>query len=162
MPVRNPALDDFPAKGRLLGLDIGSRRIGVAVCDPDHLFAAPLCVIARRTFGHTAAVLEDLISQNAAVGLVIGLPLNMDGSEGPRCQATRDFTHNLLTRGDRDIVFWDERLSTVSAQRAMIAADLSRRRRVRHVDQAAAALILQNFLDYLRLNPRRSPYNDVP
>ncbi len=154
MPLCKPSqhAQYLPVSGRLLGLDIGSKTIGVAVCDPGRCFASPLCTLQRQRFSQTATALEKQIEENAATALVIGLPLNMNGSEGPRCQAARDFVTHFLSRRDIITFFWDERLSTASAERAMIEADLSRRQRARVIDQAAAAVILQNFLDYLRLN----------
>ena len=152
MPLCKPSHSADFASGRLLGLDIGAKTIGVAVCDPDRSFASPLCTLKRHPFSQTAKNLQQLIKDNAAAALVIGLPLNMNGTEGPRCQAARDFATHFLRQRDIAIVFWDERLSTASAERAMIEADLSRRQRAQAIDQAAAAVILQNFLDYLRLN----------
>ncbi len=150
MPICKPS--HHFAYGRLLGLDIGSKTIGVAVCDPDCSFASPLCTLKRQPSSQAVKSLEQLIKDNTANALVIGLPLNMNGSEGPRCQAARDFAAHFLGRCDVNIVFWDERLSTASAEQAMIEAGFSRRRRAQVIDQAAAAVILQNFLDYRRLH----------
>ena len=137
---------------RLLGLDLGSKTIGLALSDPAFMVASPIDTIRRTKFGKDAAELDRLIADRGVGGLVLGLPINMDGSEGPRCQSTRQFATNLIQRGmERPIVFWDERLSTAAVERVLIdEADMSRRKRADVVDKMAAAYILQGVLDRLR------------
>ena len=137
---------------RLLGLDLGSKTIGLALSDPAFMVASPIDTIRRTKFGKDAAELDRLIADRGVGGLVLGLPINMDGSEGPRCQSTRQFATNLIQRGmEQPIVFWDERLSTAAVERVLIdEADMSRRKRADVVDKMAAAYILQGALDRLR------------
>ena len=143
----------LPAQGPLLGLDLGEKTIGLAVSDMRRSVASPLQTIKRRKFGLDGAALLEQARARAVVGLVLGLPLNMDGSEGPRCQSTRAFARNLAGLTDLPIGFWDERLSTVAAERALLEADTSRRRRAEVIDHVAAAYILQGFLDRLASMP---------
>jgi putative Holliday junction resolvase len=139
----------LPPGGRLLGLDVGSKTIGLAVSDPRLTIATPLETIRRKRFTDDLAVLARIIDERRIGGLVIGLPVSMDGSEGPRCQSVRQFAANMLAQIDIPIAFWDERLSTAAVTRMMIEeADLSRRRRGEVVDKLAAAYILQGALDY--------------
>lgn len=134
----------------LVGIDHGEKTIGVAVSDTSLTIATPATVIRRVKFTHDAELLFHLMGDRAAGGLVIGLPVNMDGTEGPRCQSARAFARNLLRLREFPIAFWDERLSTVAANRVLIdEADLSRARRARSVDKIAAAWILQGALDRL-------------
>ncbi|MEM7751910.1 MAG: Holliday junction resolvase RuvX [Pseudomonadota bacterium] len=140
---------DLPVTGALVGLDLGTHTIGVAVSDGFRQVATPLETIKRKKFGLDAKALLAICDGRAAVGLVLGLPLNMDGSEGPRCQATRAFARNLAPLSDLPIAFWDERLSTVAAERALLEADTSRRRRAEVIDHVAASFILQGALDRL-------------
>ena len=134
----------------LLGLDVGTKKIGVAVSDPSLTIASPLTVVERTKFSADAVVLFDLVDQNKAGGLVVGLPLEMDGNEGRQAQSVRTFVDNLLNLRDLPVAFWDERLSTVAVERAMVeTADLSRKKRAKVVDRAAAAYILQGVLDLL-------------
>ena len=137
---------------RLLGLDLGSKTIGLALSDPAFMVASPTDTIRRTKFDKDAAELDRLIADRGVGGLVLGLPINMDGSEGPRCQSTRQFATNLIQRGmEQPIVFWDERLSTAAVERVLIdEADMSRRKRADVVDKMAAAYILQGALDRLR------------
>ncbi len=137
---------------RLLGLDLGSKTIGLALSDPAFMVASPIDTIRRTKFGKDAAELDRLIADRGVGGLVLGLPINMDGSEGPRSQSTRQFATNLIQRGmEQPIVFWDERLSTAAVERVLIdEADMSRRKRADVVDKMAAAYILQGALDRLR------------
>lgn len=135
---------------RLLGLDLGTKTIGVAVSDGTLSIGSSLETIKRTKFSKDVARLNEICAANGVFGLVIGLPLNMDGSEGPRAQATRAFVRNLAQLNNLPVVLWDERLSTVAAERAMIEADLSRRKRAEKIDAAAAAFILQGALDRLR------------
>jgi len=143
----------LPPVGKLLGLDLGTKTIGVAVSDALRYTATPLETIARTKFTADAARLLELIAQNDIVGLVLGLPLNMDGSEGPRAQSTRTFARNLAQKTLVPIDFWDERLSTSAVTRMLIEADTRRDRRAEVIDKLAASYILQGFLDRLRINP---------
>ena len=132
---------------RLMGLDVGAKTIGIAFSDVRRVVATPRETIRRSKFTDDAETLRRLIETNDVGGLVIGLPINMDGSEGPRCQSVRQFAANLLAKIDIPVAFWDERLSTVAAERALIEADVSRKRRAEVVDKMAAAYILQGALD---------------
>lgn len=143
----------LPGSGKLLGLDLGTKTIGVAVSDGLRMTATPLETIQRTKFTNDAARLVELIEENAAVALVLGLPLNMDGSEGPRVQSTRAFARNLGAKTPLPILFWDERLSTAAVERMLIEADTRRDRRAEVVDKLAASYILQGFLDRLRISP---------
>lgn len=140
----------LPASGKLLGLDLGTRTIGVAVSDALRYSATPLETIRRSKFTADALQLEVLAKANAVVGIVLGLPLNMDGSEGPRAQSTRAFARNLVQKLPLPIAFWDERLSTSAVTRMLIEADTRRDRRAEVVDKLAASYILQGALDRLR------------
>ncbi len=140
----------LPPAGPLLGLDVGTRTIGIAVSDPGRTVASPLETIRRGRFAADAERLRHLAAERDIAGLVLGLPVNMDGSEGPRCQSVRQFAANLRQRLPLPLAFWDERLSTVAVTRAMLEADLSRARRAVSVDKMAAAYILQGALDALR------------
>jgi putative Holliday junction resolvase len=137
-------------QARLLGLDVGERRIGLALSDVTRTIATGLATLPRRGFAGVAAALLALVAEHGIGGFVVGLPLNLDGSHGPRAQATRAFAANLARRAPLPILLWDERLSTVAAERALIAADSSRRRRAEVIDKVAATLILQGALDRLR------------
>jgi putative Holliday junction resolvase len=132
---------------RLLGLDVGEKTIGMAVAGANLSVASPIGTIRRTKFRADAEALFKVIDERGVGGLVIGLPVNMDGSEGPRCQSVRQFAANLLELRDLPIAFWDERLSTAAVERAMLEADLSRKKRAKRVDEAAAAYILQGALD---------------
>jgi putative Holliday junction resolvase len=139
---------------RLLGLDLGSKTIGLALSDITWRIASPLETIRRRKFSVDVERLFALVDEHAVGGLVVGLPINMDGSEGPRCQSTRAFADNVLARRDLPIVFQDERLSTAAVQRMLVdEMDSTRKRRAAVVDKLAAAYILQGLLD--RLNQER-------
>ena len=140
---------DLPPRGALVGLDLGTKTIGVAVCDPDRRLAAGVTTIARSAFTADAKKILALASERRAVGFVLGLPINMDGSEGPRAQATRAFARNLEKLTPLPIALWDERLSTAAVERELIAADASRAKRKAVIDQHAAAYILQGALDRL-------------
>jgi putative holliday junction resolvase len=139
----------LPVQGVLMGLDLGDKTIGLAVSDLRRSVASPDRTIRRRKFTLDAAELLAAAQARGAVGLVLGLPLNMDGTEGPRVQSTRAFARNLERLTNLPIGFWDERLSTVAAQRALIEADMSRARRAQVIDHVAAGFILQGFLDRL-------------
>ena len=146
-------IEDFAAalsQGRaLLGLDLGTKTIGVAVSDGLLSVASPLETIKRTKYTADAARLSDLIAAREIGGIVLGLPYNMDGSEGPRCQSTRAFARNFARQSELPITYWDERLSTVAAERALLEADASRKRRAEVIDNIAAAYILQGALDRL-------------
>ena len=140
----------LPPRTPLVGLDLGEKTIGVAVSDRERTIASPLELIRKSKFTEDAARLLKLMEGRGAEGLVIGLPVNMDGAEGPRCQSVRAFARNLLRLRELPIAFWDERLSTVAAQRMLTGeADLTRARRAELVDKTAAAWILQGALDRL-------------
>ncbi len=143
----------LPARGALLGLDLGSKTIGVAVSDPDRRIATGVVTIARTRFAADAARLLALASERRVVAFVLGLPINMDGSEGARAQSTRAFARNLARLTNLPIALWDERLSTAAVERDLIAADVSRARRAKVIDQHAAAFILQGALDRLARSP---------
>lgn len=134
----------------LAGLDLGDKTIGVAVSDAGLSFANPRPVIIRKKFSQDAAALLDLLQKESTAAVVIGLPINMDGSEGPRAQASRAFVRNIARLSDLPFAFWDERLSTVAAERALIEMDVSRKKRAARIDSAAAAFILQGVLDRLK------------
>ncbi len=133
--------------GRLMGLDLGTKTIGIALSDTGRQIASPLETIRREKFTNDAKRLLDLATKHGVVALILGLPLNMDGSEGPRVQATRAFVRNLTQKTDLPILYWDERLSTAAVTRTLIDADASRARRAELVDKLAAAYILQGVLD---------------
>jgi len=139
----------LPRSGALAGLDFGEKTIGVAISDLRRSVSTPTLTIKRRKFTQDAQSLLALCTERQVVGLVLGLPRNMDGSEGPRCQKTRAFARNLAGPSDLPITFWDERLTTVAAERALLEADASRARRAELIDQVAAGLILQGALDRL-------------
>jgi len=152
MPICS--VQDLPGRlhqrRRLLGLDLGDKTIGIAVSDPGLTVASPVETLRRGKFTRDAEALIAIIEKHEVGGLVIGLPVNMDGTEGPRCQSTRQFAANLLEKTDLLIAFWDERLSTAAIQRLLTdEADLSRKRRGEVVDKMAAAYILQGALDAL-------------
>ena len=142
----------LPPKSRLMGLDLGSKTIGLAISDPGLAVASPLETIRRaKRFADDAKALLAVIGARGVGGLVLGLPVNMDGSEGPRAQSTRAFAGNLLKLQDLPLAFWDERLSTAAVNRFLIEeADMTRRRRAEVVDKMAAAYILQGALDAIR------------
>ncbi len=139
----------LPARGGLIGLDLGSKTIGVAASDPDRKLATGVETIARTNFTTDAKRILALAGERTAVGFVLGLPINMDGTEGPRAQSTRAFARNFAKLTDLPIALWDERLSTAAVERGLIEADMSRARRAEVIDQHAAAFILQGALDRL-------------
>ena len=143
----------LPNGGKLLGLDVGTKTIGLALCDADWHFAGPSQTIRRTKFTQDLASLRWIVEQERAVGLVVGLPLNMDGSDSPRTQSVRAFARNLAPL-DLPLLLWDERWSTQAVERAMIAADVSRAKRAEKVDALAAAHILQGAIDALANLPR--------
>lgn len=139
----------LPPRGALVGLDLGTKTIGVAVSDPDRRLATPVTTVLRQRFNADAERLLALAAERHAVGFVLGLPINMDGTEGPRAQSTRAFARNFARLTELPIALWDERLSTAAVERALIEADASRARRKAVIDQHAAAYILQGALDRL-------------
>jgi putative pre-16S rRNA nuclease len=156
MPMPTPlilplieAAAHWPARGALVGLDLGTKTIGVAVSDPERKLATGVETIARSAFTADARRLLALAAERSAIGFVLGLPLNMDGSEGPRAQSTRAFARNLAKLTELPIALWDERLSTVAVERELIAADVSRAKRAAVIDEHAAIFILQGALDRL-------------
>ncbi|MAY88942.1 Holliday junction resolvase RuvX [Arenibacterium halophilum] len=149
--------DDFaefaaacPPMRAIAGLDLGTKTIGVALSDRIRSVATPVETVKRRKFTLDAEALEAIFAAREVGAVLLGLPRNMDGTEGPRCQATRAFARNLAARIDLPIGFWDERLSTVAAERALLEADTSRRRRAEVIDHVAASFILQGALDRMR------------
>jgi putative Holliday junction resolvase len=148
-PTLIETFSQLPARGALIGLDLGTKTIGVAASDPDRRLATSVETIQRKNFSADASRLLALAAERDAAGFVLGLPLNMDGSEGPRVQSTRAFARNLARLTALPIGLWDERLSTVAAERGLIAADMNRRRRAEVIDQHAAVFILQGVLDRL-------------
>ena len=148
MPVT--MLQELPPRGALLGLDPGTKTIGVAACDPSRIIASPLEVILRgKKLAPSLDRLFALYDARQCVGLVMGLPINMDGSEGPRVQSAKSLVQSIIGRRDVPVAFWDERLSTAGAERALLAADASRARREELIDKIAAGWILQGAIDRL-------------
>lgn len=153
-----PLLDDkasllthLDKNQRLLALDLGDKTIGLAISDTGFTIATPLQTIRRKKFKQDATALEEIIKKEDIGGLLIGMPLNMDGTEGPRAQSTRAFIRNYLARGtDMPVLLWDERLSTMAVTRTLLEADASRAKRAEAVDKMAAAYILQGYLDFLQ------------
>jgi putative pre-16S rRNA nuclease len=139
----------WPERGALIGLDLGTKTIGVAVSDPDRRLATGVETIQRKAFKADAARVLALTGERSAVGFVLGLPINMDGSEGPRAQSTRAFARNLSAMTDLPIGLWDERLSTAAVERELIGMDVSRAKRAGVIDEHAAMFILQGALDRL-------------
>ena len=154
MPAPDLSLRDaiaaIPADKRLMGLDLGTKTIGVATSDRTRMIATPIETIARKKFTQDAERLLAIIAAENIGLIVLGLPVNMDGTEGPRCQSTRAFARNFAKLSPVPIVFWDERLSTAAVERMLIAADASRAKREQVIDKLAAAWILQAALDSLR------------
>lgn len=149
-------LASLPPMQALMGLDLGDKTIGVAVSDTFWSVATPLETIRRKKFGLDAGRLQSLIAERRVGGLVLGLPRNMDGTEGPRCQSTRAFARNFEKLWDGPITFWDERLSTVAAEKALLEADTTRKRRAEVIDHVAAGYILQGLLDRLAAMKRQA------
>jgi putative Holliday junction resolvase len=143
------AATHWPQRGALVGLDLGTKTIGVAVSDPDRRLATGVETLHRKTFKADAARLLAIAAERSAVGFVLGLPINMDGSEGPRAQSTRAFARNFAGLTDLAIALWDERLSTVAVERELIGMDMSRAKRAEVIDEHAAIFILQGALDRL-------------
>jgi len=140
----------LPAKARLIGIDLGTKTIGLAISDVERRIASPLRTLPRRAFQKDADALIAIFAEFEIAAVIIGLPLDLEGREGPRAQSTRAFARNLAARIDLPIAHWDERFSTAVVTRALIANDVSRARRAQVIDKMAAAYILQGALDYLR------------
>lgn len=151
----------LPRHGVVAGLDLGTKTIGVALSDLRRSVATPVETIKRVKFTQDAARLLDIAARREVAGFILGLPLNMDGTEGPRAQATRAFARNLSGLTDLPIGFWDERLSTVAAERALLEADTSRARRAEVIDHVAAGFILQGFLDRMSFFSRAGAGRDA-
>ena len=144
------ALNELPESGALLGLDPGTRTIGIAACDDTRLIASPVETIVRnKKLAPSLDRLFALYDERQCVGIVLGMPLNMDGTTGPRAQSVRAFARNLLERRDIPVVYWDERLSSAAVERTLLEADASRARRSEVIDKMAAAYILQGAIDRL-------------
>jgi putative Holliday junction resolvase len=143
------AASQWPPKGALIGLDLGTKTIGVAVSDPDRKLATGVETVRRKAFKQDAARLIAIAAERKAVGFVLGLPINMDGSEGPRAQSTRAFARNFANLTGHAIALWDERLSTAAVERELIEMDVSRATRADIIDEHAAIFILQGALDRL-------------
>jgi putative Holliday junction resolvase len=156
--VAPPEIAARLARGqRLLGLDVGTKTIGIAISDGTLSVASPLETLKRTRFTLDAKKIADIVAKRDAGGIVIGLPVNMDGSEGPRSQSVRQFAADIARATGLPVTLWDERLSTAAVTRAMIEADVSRARRAELVDKMAAAYILEGLLDHLRAIRRRQP-----
>jgi len=140
----------LPRGKRLLGFDVGEKTIGLALSDTTLTVASPMATLLRVKFTKDVERIRAIVSEQGVGGFVVGLPINMDGSEGPRCQSVRQFAANLLEKIDLPLVFWDERLSTAAVTRTLLEADMSRKRRRETVDKMAAAYILQGALDAAR------------
>jgi putative holliday junction resolvase len=141
----------LPAKARLIGIDLGAKTIGLAISDVERRLASPLRTLRRGAFARDADALIEIFDKFEISGVILGLPLNLEGRDTPRAQSTRAFARNLSTRTDLPIVYWDERFSTAAVERSLIANDVSRARRAKVIDRMAAAYLLQGALDRLRL-----------
>lgn len=152
MTIRN--IEDLkhilPKQGRVIGLDLGSKTIGIAISDIGRLIASPYKTITRKKFRHDCENIAAIIVDQEVAAVILGYPINMDGTYGPRAQSTKQFAVNLIDKLRINLALWDERLSTVAVTRTMIEADLSRVRQKQVVDKMAAAFILQGALDYLK------------
>ena len=146
----NDFFNDTERLGPLLGIDLGEKRVGLSISDKTQSIASNYATLLKKKFSIFSLELKSIIDKEIICGIVIGLPLNMDGSEGARCQSTRAFARNINKFQDFPITFWDERLTTVAAERSLLSADLSRKKRRKVVDSVAAVLILQNLLDRLK------------
>ncbi len=144
-----------PPKSALIGFDLGTKTIGLAVSDTSRTVATPFQTLRRTKFGKDAEALVKILNERRIGGIILGLPINMDGSEGARCQSTRAFARNLAPLCNLPITFWDERLSTVAAERALLEADTSRKRRAEVIDHVAASYILQGALNRIEFLGRK-------
>ena len=139
----------IPLKNSILGIDLGKKRTGIAVSDINQKIASPLKVIENMKFNEILNILEKIVNERNICAIIVGDPINMDGSIGPKSQSSRSFIRNLSKELNIPILLWDERLTTVSAERSLLEADISRKKRQQIIDKIAASIILQNFLDYL-------------
>ena len=146
----NDFFNDTQRIGPFLGMDLGEKRVGLSISDISQSVASNYTTLKKKKFSLFSLELQTIIDKELICGIVIGLPLNMDGSEGPKCQSTRDFAKNFSSIVSLPITFWDERLTTVAAERSLLSADLSRKKRKEVIDSVAAVLILQNLLDRLK------------
>ena len=146
----NDFFNETPRIGGFLGIDLGEKRVGLSISDRTQSIASSYATLEKKKFSLFSSDLQAIIDKEIICGIVIGLPLSMDGSEGPKCQSTRHFAKNFSNIVSLPITFWDERLTTVAAERSLLSADLSRKKRKRVVDSVAAVLILQNLLDRLK------------
>ena len=146
----NDFFNDTQRIGPFLGMDLGEKRVGLSISDRNQSIASNYATLEMKKFSLFSLDLQAIIDEEIICGIVIGLPLNMDGSEGPKCQSTRDFAKNFSSIVSLPITFWDERLTTVAAERSLLSADLSRKKRKEVIDSVAAVLILQNLLDRLK------------
>lgn len=144
---KNDFITEIGEAGKLLGLDVGSKTIGVAISDATRTVASPLETINRKKFSIDIKLLEEVIKQNSIAGLVVGLPINMQGEDTPQTQSVRQFARNILKEFDIPILFWDERFSSSAVEKTLIEADMSRAKRAKVIDKMAASYILQGFLD---------------
>ena len=142
--------NDTKRVGPLLGIDLGEKRVGLSISDKTQSIASNYTTLEKKKFALFSHNLQLIIDKETICGIIIGFPLNMDGSEGPKCQSTRDFARNFSKIVDIPITFWDERLTTVAAEKSLLSADLSRKKRRLVIDSVAAVLILQNALDRLK------------
>ena len=142
--------NDTKRVGPLLGIDLGEKRVGLSISDRTQSIASNYTTLEKKKFALFSHALQSIIDKETICGIIIGFPLNMDGSEGPKCQSTRDFARNFSKIVDIPITFWDERLTTVAAEKSLLSADLSRKKRRKVIDSVAAVLILQNALDRLK------------
>lgn len=140
----------LPNRGRLLGFDLGEKTVGIALSDLDRMIASPLETLTKDKFSKLVQEIQSIIQKHTIKGIVIGLPMNMNGSEGPRCESVRQFAKNIEPFIDLPLLFWDERLSTMAVSRIMIEADLTRKKQKQVVDKMAASYILQGALDALK------------
>ena len=147
--------------GSILGLDLGTKTIGVACSDPSRMIASPIKTIIRKKLGNDIKILNDLYPAYHYCAIVLGLPINMNGTEGPRCQSVRSFAKKLEIALKMPIYFWDERLSTVAAERSLINAEVSRKKRAKVIDSIAACFILQGFLDRLQYEKLKNFHESV-
>jgi putative Holliday junction resolvase len=154
MLLRNPAelLPLLASMRRVAGLDVGEKTIGVALSDLSRTVASPLLTIARKQFKADFQALQEIIEKNGVAALVVGYPINMNGTEGPRCQSIRQFARNVQEKLSIPILLWDERMSTLAVERVMNEASLSRNRQDEVVDKLAASYLLQAFLDYISMH----------
>lgn len=147
----------FAGHARLIGLDLGTKTIGIALSDVTRMIASPLETIRRTKFKADLVRLQEIVAAHDIKGMVLGFPISLDGTEGPRCQATRAFSRNVNQAVDLPILMWDERLTTAAAERMLIEADASRKRRAEVIDKLAATIILQGALDRMGSSSSRQP-----